>query len=277
MTLSVLISVYKDEVPEFFDRAFQSIWDDQVRKPDEIILVKDGPLITDLDLIIDKWKQRLGGVLKTVNLPENVGLGAALNEGLKYCEYELVARMDTDDISMPQRFRQQIEFFKTNPDIDILSSWAVEIDKDQEVLRTRTVPETHDEIIDLLWAIPVIHPAAMFKKNAIIAAGSYEKQNRRRQDYDLWFRSAFYGLKFANIQEPLIYYRFTNEYFKKNNFQTAIKQTKIGIVGCWKTKAPLKAYIGVTIPLIRAVLPRILTNSFQRLINKYDPRNIRRT
>src|SRR5690554_5323449 len=96
---SVLLSVYKKEVPVFLNQSLTSIYDDQKLKPDQIVLVKDGPLTRELDNVVIAWQEKLGEVLTIVALERNMGLGAALNEGLKHCKYELVARMDTDDVA----------------------------------------------------------------------------------------------------------------------------------------------------------------------------------
>ena len=117
MSFTVLMSVYAKEQPDYFNQAFLSIWDQQTLKPDQIVLVKDGPLTAELDAEIQRWQETLGEVLTVVELPENVGLGAALNEGLKACKHELVARMDTDDVSLPSRFEKQVAFMQANSDI----------------------------------------------------------------------------------------------------------------------------------------------------------------
>ncbi|GHV72345.1 hypothetical protein AGMMS49928_29020 [Spirochaetia bacterium] len=127
MKFSVLLSVYKNEKPEYLNRALVSIWDDQTLKPDQIVLVEDGQLTSELDKVIDEWQQRLSDIFTVVNLPENVGLGAALNEGLKYCKHDLVARMDTDDVSLPDRFEKQIAFMNNNPQIAVSSAFIEEV------------------------------------------------------------------------------------------------------------------------------------------------------
>jgi glycosyltransferase involved in cell wall biosynthesis len=126
MNFSVLLSVYKKEMPDYFNQAFVSIWDEQTLKPNQIVLVKDGPLTPELDQAIDEWKKKLGDILAIVELPENIGLGAALNEGLKYCKYELVARMDSDDISMPERFEKQVAFFEKDEKVAIVGTNILE-------------------------------------------------------------------------------------------------------------------------------------------------------
>jgi glycosyltransferase involved in cell wall biosynthesis len=272
MNLSVLISVYKKENSAYLEQALQSIWDDQIQNPDEIVLVKDGSLTVKLDSVIDRWQEKLSDKLKVIELSKNVGLGHALNIGLQHCSNELVARMDADDIAMSHRFEQQIDFMEQNPHIDILSSWAIEINEQGIQLRMREVPETHEEIVNLLWAIPVIHPAVTFRKSAILESGSYSMELKRRQDYELWFRCAKNGCKFANIQEPLIYYRFSDNFFKKNGLNVALQQLKVGFNGCRMINAPLKAYVGITVPFVRALLPNKLNKHFQKIINKFDPR-----
>ena len=101
---SVLSSIYHKENPADFDICMQSIWDQQTLKPTEIVLVEDGPLTPGLDQAIECWKVKLKGVLKTIKLKENMGTGKAKNIGLKQCAYDLVCIVDTDDISIPQRF-----------------------------------------------------------------------------------------------------------------------------------------------------------------------------
>jgi glycosyltransferase involved in cell wall biosynthesis len=123
---TVLISIYEKENSVYFDRAMASIWDAQTLKPDHIVLVKDGPLTPELDESIAQWQRKLGDILTVVTLPGNVGLGAALNEGLKYCKYDLVARMDTDDIALPERFERQVLFMENSPDVAVSSAWLEE-------------------------------------------------------------------------------------------------------------------------------------------------------
>ena len=111
---SVLISVYHRESPAHLDLALLSIWDQQTLKPSQIVLVKDGPLGNELDLLISRWSERLGSLLSVVAIDSNSGLATALNTGLSYCKYDLVARMDSDDISFPDRFNIKISYMSAN-------------------------------------------------------------------------------------------------------------------------------------------------------------------
>ena len=127
MDFSVLISVYHKENPEFLKRAFESIWDLQSLKPSQIVLVEDGPLTDDLNAEIQRQKELLGERLTVVSLEKNVGLGVALAEGLKACKYDLVARMDTDDISIPNSvldYKYQEAEYETVSDSTWYKPWT---------------------------------------------------------------------------------------------------------------------------------------------------------
>jgi len=225
---SVLISIYYKEKPEYFNRAMQSIWDEQTIKPNEIILVQDGKLTEELYEIIDKWKNKLGEILKIIPLEENVGLGNALNEGMKHCSYELTARMDTDDIALPNRFEKQLKVFE-NSDIDICSSWVGEFDRDEKnIISYRKVPEKHYEIISFAkMRSPINHPAVMYKKVVVEKVGGYKKL-RWLQDYHLWARMILNGAKFYNIQEPLVNMRAGySQLERRSGLKYAIYEMKV--------------------------------------------------
>ena len=124
---SVLLSVYYKEKPEFLEKSIESIYFNQTLKPDEIVLVEDGPLTKELYSSIKKLKNKIGiNILKVVSLEKNMGLGNALRIGIKRCSNELIARMDTDDISYSNRFEKQVNFFKENPDTDVLGTFMTE-------------------------------------------------------------------------------------------------------------------------------------------------------
>lgn len=209
---SVLISVYYKEVPRYLDRALQSITDDQILKPNEIVLVKDGPLIKELDEVIEKYQKKYPNLFKIVALEKNYGLGKALNIGLENCTYELVARMDGDDISKPERFKNQIDMFRENPNLDILGSWIdefVEENGEIKIRSIRKVPETSKEIYQKLKSICAFnHPTVMYKKSKVIEVGNY-LQEFVLEDYYLWVRLAISGARMYNIQESLLDFRIT--------------------------------------------------------------------
>lgn len=204
MKFSVLMSIYKKEEPKYFNRAMQSIWDEQTVKPDEIVLVQDGKLTDELYRAIEEWREKLGDVFKTIPLGQNVGLGDALNEGIKHCSYELIARMDTDDISLSDRFEKQLKVFD-NSDIDICSGWLSEFEDDEANIKSyKKLPEYHDEIVRYAKVrCPINHPTVMYKKSAVERAGGYQKM-MLMEDYYLWGRMIVTGAKFYNIQDTLL-------------------------------------------------------------------------
>ena len=143
---SVLLSLYQKEHPSHLRQSLNSLFS-QTLLPDEIILVKDGPLTAELDTIVSDYATR-HPILKVIPLPKNQGLGKALNEGLKHCSFELVARMDTDDIAKPDRFEKQVKVFEEHPELDLVGAWIDEFEgTSQHVLSVRKVPETLEGVL----------------------------------------------------------------------------------------------------------------------------------
>lgn len=211
---SVLLSLYYKENPIFLRQSLDSVFR-QTLPPDEVILVEDGPLTEALYAVVKEYERKYS-MLKVVPLSENVGLGRALNEGLKHCSHELVARMDTDDIALPDRFERQVALFTEKPDVDVCSAWIEEFaDNPLHILSGRKVPETHWEI--MLYArkrSPINHPVVMFRKSALLSVGCY-KHFPLLEDYYLWIRMLINGAKFYNIQENLLYFRTSPQMFKR--------------------------------------------------------------
>lgn len=201
---STLLSVYKKERPEYLNQALESIWEDQTLKPSQVVLVQDGPLTPDLYSVISLWEEKLGSTLTSVILNENVGLAAALNEGLKFCEYELIARMDTDDVATPERFKLQLQFMNENPEISVSSGRINEYTDDLKTqLSTRELPLTHDSIYNFAKRRnPISHTCAIFKKSAVLSVGGYP--NIYPEDYALWVLMLAKGYRFANIPQTLV-------------------------------------------------------------------------
>lgn len=211
---SVLLSLYIKEQPIYLKQCLDSLFV-QTLLPDEIILVKDGPLTPELDTVVSDYAIR-HVIVKVVTLAQNVGLGKALNEGLKHCSYELVARMDTDDIAKPNRFQMQLEVFEKYPDVDVCSAWIDEFEGDvNHVVSVRKLPERHGNIaVYARSRCPVNHPVVMFKKSAVLSAGGYQ-HFPLFEDYYLWVRMLMNGARFYNIQESLLFFRLSPAMFKR--------------------------------------------------------------
>ncbi|KAA0014611.1 glycosyltransferase [Billgrantia pellis] len=202
---TVLLSIYEKEKKINFNSAMESIWDYQSLKPNQIVLVKDGPLPADLELLIEEWEKKIGkDTFDLVSLSENVGLGAALNQGINICRNELIARMDTDDISLPHRFERQIAFMHEHPCVDVLSGAIEEWDENfEEKIFTKRLPIKHEEIVKYSsLRSPINHPAVVFKKSAVIKAGGYPEIYP--EDYALWIEMLHKGCIFSNIPEVIL-------------------------------------------------------------------------
>jgi len=214
MKFSVLLSVYHKEIPANFKLALESIWEHQSLKPTEIVLVKDGPLGDNLEEVIADFQKK--APLKVIGLEKNLGLGKALNIGLAECSYDIVARMDTDDIAFPDRFKKQMNIFQQNSEIDLVSSWITEFnDNIDNIKAVRRLPENHQDL--LIFAknrCPVNHPVVMFRKKSVLDVGGY-KHFPLFEDYFLWVRMLMNNSQFYTIQESLLYFRVDNNMYKR--------------------------------------------------------------
>ncbi len=204
MKFSILISVYYKESTSFLEEALSSI-ENQTLPANEIVLVKDGPLTPELDKVIADHSEHIKIPYKIVELKENVGLGEALTVGMKYCSYEWIARMDSDDIALPDRFKKQFVYLAKNLDIDILGAWICEFDDDYNHCdKERKVPDQHDDIVKFSkYRNPLNHMTVVFRKDAILDAGGYVPMNGF-EDYYLWMRMLMKGKRFANLPQVLV-------------------------------------------------------------------------
>lgn len=268
---SVLMSLYNAENPHFLEQCFMSI-STQVLKPTELVLVLDGPINHDLHLVISRWVSALNIVV--VPLEHNVGLSKALNYGLNFCEYELVARMDTDDMCYPERFIKQIEFMVDNDDVDILGGYCEDITDYGDSIRIRKVPTDHDLILKSIWTCPFIHPSVVFRKSKILSIGSYsENAPHRQDDYELWIRAAFAGFRFSNIPSVLIKYRVPVDAYKKNTVAVGYNRIRIGLRAVIAFDPKLSSFLGLFYPFFRALLPYRYQVFLARFANNFDPRS----
>lgn len=211
---SVLMSVYFKENPNFLSKSLESIYFNQELKPDEIVLVEDGPLTEELYKVIDEYKNKLGEKFKNIKLEKNMGLGNALNKGILNCTYEYVARMDTDDISYPNRFREQMEFLEKNPDVDVVGSYMTEFtDEIENTICVKDCPVDNFKKY-VKFRNPINHPTVVFKKKSVIDSGNYQEILFNEDTY-LWARMLAKGYKFANIPKELVYFRTTEDTYRR--------------------------------------------------------------
>lgn len=218
---SVLISLYSKESDRCLDESLNSIFL-QTLPPDQIVLICDGPIGEELEKVIEFYREKYPTILEVYRLKENKGLGNALNFGLKKTKNEYVARMDADDVSVSNRCEIQLSFLASGYDI-VGSNIAEFIDKIENTIGFRNVPENHDEIkLYLKKRNPFNHPSVMFKKSKVLAVGSY-KSNFRLEDYYLWIDMLKFGCKGYNVQEPLLFMRVTPDMYKRRSGTALVK------------------------------------------------------
>lgn len=207
---SVLMSLYRKEKPEYLRLALDSMLNQTVA-PDEIVLVEDGLLTDELYAVLDEYP-----MLHRVKNETNLGLGLALNAGLKECRNELIARMDTDDCSKPDRCAKQLARFAEKPYLAIVGSHIDEFVGDtSNVISQRIVPTTSEEIYNFAKKRSAFnHPAVMYSKTAVLANNGYADL-KRNQDVDLFGRMQFEGYKAENIDEALLWFRSSDELAKR--------------------------------------------------------------
>ena len=210
---SVLMSVYKKGNPIYLKAAIDSVIN-QTLMPSDIVVVCDGSLTDELEKVLDFYKSIYPELFNIVGYEKNQGLGFALNYGLQKCKYDLVARMDTDDISVKTRFELQVAFMDTHKNIDVLGGQIVEF-YEEEIIAKREVPLNHTEIIKFIKGRnPFNHMTVMFRKSSVIKAGNYIDLHFL-EDYYLWVRMLVYNCKFSNLDEILVYARTGVDMYKR--------------------------------------------------------------
>ncbi len=227
MKFSVLISVYNKENPYYLKDSLNSIIN-QTLLPDEIVLVKDGPLTNELENTLQFFLDNYVDLFKIISLPENVGLGKALAIGLEFVSYDLVARMDSDDVCYPNRFLEQVKYMIENEEISVLGGTIQEFNNEPGDLKSfRTLPEQHNEIAKMIkYRNPLNHPTVFFRKNHIIDVGSY-KDMPLFEDYYLWVRMIQAGHKIHNLPQPLLHFRIGNNMIgRRSGMHYVIKEIR---------------------------------------------------
>lgn len=216
---SVLMSVYKNDKAEEVEYAINSLLVQTVM-PSQIVIVQDGILAEEVYCLLDKYKKN-NGLFTFVELKENVGLGNALNIGLKYCKYEYIARMDSDDFSLSNRFEKQIGFLKKHPEVDVLGGYIEEFDELlQDKLAIRAVPISSEEIKKGMKTRNAMnHVTVIYKKSKVIEAGNY-KDCLYFEDYYLWCRMLNAGMIFHNLDDILVNVRTGSEMYKRRGGAT---------------------------------------------------------
>ena len=224
---SVLISIYYKEKPEHFNACMKSIWDQQTLKPTEIVLVEDGPLTTDLYESIALWSARLQQTLRIIKLQDNVGTGKAKNIGLQNCQYEIVSIVDTDDISVSDRFEKQIKCFEADSELVILGGQITEfVDDITSPSGMRIVPLDNPALRQYAKKqSPFNNMTISYRKSKIMEVGGYQ-HHLWMEDYNLFLRVIAKGYKIQNLEDVLVYARIDNGMHTRRKGYQYIKSEK---------------------------------------------------
>jgi glycosyltransferase involved in cell wall biosynthesis len=269
--LAVIMSVYKNDKLKFLEKSVQSILNQTVTEFNYYI-VFDGPVEKDIERYISSLTDRR---IKHFRLEKNEGLANALNylleEILKEPEYKFIARMDADDISVPERFERQRTFLLENPEISCVGSWYQEIDENGNLLSNRILPIDHEGIRRyFIKRNPFAHPSVMLRRDLINKIGYYPTNTIRLEDYIFWGNALSAGMLFANIPEYLLQFRRNSEFYKKRSglnygFNFIKERFRMNI----KLNAPIESYLySLIIGMIR-MMPAGIFRFFYKAARKY--------
>jgi len=262
MKFSCLMSVYAKDTPREFELALESIWAFQVVRPDEIVLVCDGPVGESLNDVILNYATKLGPALKIERLPKNRGLAYALNHGLKSCTNELIARMDSDDLAEPERFQNQLRWFEQHPQGSCVGTQIVEIDDFESEIASKKFPILHEEIVRLArYRCPIAHPSVMYRKSSVLSVGGYPLMYP--EDYMLWVKMLDEGMQFGNLDTADTRVRVDKNFFERRGLKFFLGEIKIHLWMFQHRKINIFQFTFVI--LVRLVVrtsPRFLKKTF---------------
>lgn len=232
---SVVIPIYIHEKDSELRMAFNSVIN-QTLVPNEILIIADKDIPQNTINILEEYKSKYSEIFNYLILKEDAYLGKALSIGVINSKYNIIARMDCDDIANNTRFEKQIKFMQENPDIDVVGSWITEFENTPDnIYAKRILPTTNKEIYKYCkFRCPMNHMTVMFKKQAVLDAGNY-KNLKRMEDFELWARMLFKGYKFANLSEYLVNVRAGQDLInRRSGFSEFIKHEYTLFKGFYK-------------------------------------------
>lgn len=254
---SILLSLYYKEREEYLAACLDSLID-QTCPVSEVIIVFDGAIKKSLEEIVVQYQAYLP--IKIIRLKYNLGLGKALNEGLKYCSYEWIFRMDTDDICLPDRFKKQLEYINNHPNLALLGTQVTEFDETmQNIIGIKHVPISKSEIEKFaLRRNPFNHMTVAYRKSIVERVGGYQ-HHLYMEDYNLWLRIIAEGYEIANLPEILVNVRSGTQMYTRRKGLSYIKSEYI--LAKLKTNLKLQSISMAYAYFFIRALPRFLPSS----------------
>jgi glycosyltransferase involved in cell wall biosynthesis len=270
LKLSVLLPVYIKDDHRFLRRAIESITIQQTRIPNEVVIVKDGPISPDCNDVVQHFQANGHCEIAVVINERNLGLGVALQNGLLKCRYDVIVRMDADDIAIPNRCQRQIDLLTAN-NCSVVGSAIAEFDNDESIITGyRRLPVSHEEIAKYSkWRNPINHPSVAFFKNDVIAVGGYQDM-KLFEDYYLWLRMLKAGMMFKNTEEVLLKMRAgPSQNARRSGFGYAgkeikflFKSAKLGLIS--KKCALLNCFVKMPIRILPIPILSIIYRNMLR-------------
>ncbi len=270
MKYSVLMSVYYKDDPDCLKLALQSIYEEQTRKPDEIVVVFDGPLTKEQYGVLDAFAADKKDIVRYLPQEVNRGLGEALRIGAKECTGDYIFRMDSDDISHPDRFQKQSAYVESHPEIDVLGTDIAEFNQTPEDAdRVRACPQSHKEIVAMSRRRnPMNHVTACLKRSALEKVDSYQSL-LLVEDYYLWLRMIASGCILENLHESLVFVRVGNGFAGRRSSKTQIASWKklqqfmiehkmIGRMDAFINMLTIRAFVYMPVGLKEFVYKKVL-------------------
>ena len=263
LQFSVITSVYKNDKPEYIRVALDSLLVQQTVKPDEIVLVQDGPVSHETSRLLLEYKDNYGEKLNVIRLTQNKGLGNALMLGVENAKYDIVARMDSDDICAPDRFEKQLAYIESHPECDIVGGQITEfIDTPDNIVGKREVPCDNEAIYHYMRSRCALnHPTVMFKKKAVLDAGNYQDWFWN-EDYYMWIRMMEHKCVFANLSDVLVNMRSGLDQYGRRGGMKYFK-SEIGIKKLMLEKGMITRKEYIINYLERFIVQLILLNSIR--------------
>lgn len=261
MTIAVLMSVYRKDNPEYLDTSIRSVWTDQTLRPNQIVIIKDGPISTETQAVLNRWQIDLGDKLQVIQHSKNEGLTKSLNDGIDIIKTDLIARMDSDDISCPARFEKQAKYLSEHPDIDIVGGSLQEFDAQNTCLNIRHYPQTHQDAVNSMHkACPLAHPTVMMRRRIFDKGLRYDERFKTSQDIALWFDAVCAGYYIANIPDVTIHFRFAADTYSRRSKAKAWNEFYIYVSGIYRLNGLMtfKYFYPLTRLIFRLMPARII-------------------
>lgn len=268
LPISCLCSIYINTTYEEILLALKSILVQDIL-PKQIIIVVDGPIKNKIQIFINHLISEYK-IFKIVYSYKNEGLGLALKKGLEFCDYDIIARFDSDDINLKDRLAKQYSYLSKNKNIDILGTYVKEFNiKDNKIFsRLKIVPQTDIKIKAIMSSRnPMNHPTIMFRKKAIIRSGSYISMNCF-EDYYLWLRCKSKNFIFYNSDYPSVAMKRECNIERRHGFKYGYHECRFFFICFLKGLIPFHYLIVLIIRVGLRITPKI----FSKIFYDYDKR-----